>query len=298
MGVLIYKRCEWLNICDWGSGFNLSGGGGATAAAGKMIYSGTGKVLGGDLVFKDANQNYKMNSGHNRPSTRYIWGSGKGKGAANCVNFNSYEATIYATYGKGGSSNTRSIITGGGPGQRDKNCCVYSTGFVTSSGDAFAEEEGPHSPHPTIYPMTVQGGAIKNIGPLAGRTIGLKQVLIRSGGQVKLEGWVDPQANGQWKLFYRAINPKGGSLPVITKMPMAGENCGEVRFRTDGIWPVTIDAGRSFVAELPDNPRADTGASVQGAPTPAAPDKTSKKKKKSSKFASSYYATRFQRIAI
>ena len=278
-----------------GAGGGLSAGG-ATAVAGKMIYSGTGRVLAGSLAVKDANKSYSMASGNNRPSTRYIWGSGKGKGDAKCVNFNSYEATVYVTYGSGGSSNTRSILTGGGPGQRGNNCCVYSTGFVTSTGDAFAEEEGPHSPHPTIYKMNVQGGAIKNIGPLHNRTIGLKQVLIRNGAQVKLEGWVDPQANGQWKLFYRAINPKGGSLPVITKMPMAGENCGEVRFRTDGIWPVELDTARSFVAELPDNPRADTGANIQGAPLAAAktgnkiPDtkKTSSKNKKKSNFAFVY----------
>ena len=284
---------------DIGSIFGLgggSGGGGPGRAVGKMIYKGTGKVLTGNLAVKDANQSYSMHSGNNRPSTRYIWGSGKGSGAAKCMNFTSYEATVYATYGKGGSSNTRSILTGGGPGQRGNNCCVYSTGFVTSTGKAFAEEEGPHSPKPTIFQMSVQlpnvNGAVDNIGPLAGRTIGLKQVLIRNGQTVRLEGWVDQHNNGNWQLFYRAINPHGGSLPVITKMPMQGENCGEVRFRTDGIWPVTLDTARSFVAELPPNP-SPIGNSEPAIPQPigvtkGSPKTTNKKTTKKSNFSYVY----------
>jgi len=268
VGYVLMHRCDLLNIgCGNGSSPSTSSGGGndggsnvpspvgggATAAAGKMIYRGTGKVLTGDLAVLDANKAQSLDSGGSRPSTRFIWGSGKGKGAAKCVDFNSYEATVYAKLGPGGSANTRAIVTGGGGGQRGKNCCVYSVGFVTSSGEAFAEEEGAHEPHPTIEKMPVVGGSIKNIGPLKNRTIGFKEVLIRGGGQVLLEGWVDPDASGNWKLFYRARNPKGGNLPVITKTGLVGETCGEVRFRCDDIWPVTIDTSRSFVAELPDN---------------------------------------------
>lgn len=294
-GWYLWTQTDFLNFIktggkiDFGSlgnALKLGGGAapasGATAASGKMIYKGTGKVLTGDLTVKDAKENYGLASGGSRPSSRYIWGSGKGKGAAKCVDYNSYEATVYVTFGTGGkpAANTRAIITGGGGGQRGKNCCVYSLGFVTSTGEAFAEEEGAHEPKPTIFKMDVVGGTVKNIGKLSGRTIGLKEILIRNGGSVRLEGWVDKEANGNWQLFYRANNPHGGSLPVITHTGMVGEKCGEVRFRCDGIWPVTMDTSRSFVAELPDNAVASDPHPPAAAAAAAAPAKKTSKKAK------------------
>lgn len=305
-GWYLWTQTDFLNFIktggkiDFASLFKLGGGGaaaqpasggGATAASGKMIYQGTGKVLTGDLAVKDAKENYGLASGGSRPSSRYIWGSGKGKGAAKCVDYNSYEATVYVTFGTGGkpASNTRAIITGGGPGQRGKNCCVYSLGFVTTTGQAFAEEEGAHEPKPTIEQMDVVGGAVKNIGKLSGRTIGLKEILIRNNGAVRLEGWVDKQANGNWELFYRANDPHGGSLPVITHTGMVGEKCGEVRFRCDGIWPVTMDTSRSFIAEIPDTAVASSPHPPAAATTTATAKTPKKPATKKSKLARSFY---------
>lgn len=305
IGYALIHRCDLLGLCGGGGGSSSSGNGsGVTTASGKMIYRGTGKVLTGDLAVLDANKSQSLDSGGSRPSTRFIWGAGKGKGAANCVDYNSYEATVYAKLGPGGSSNTRAIVTGGGGGQRGKNCCVYSVGFVTSSGESFAEEEGAHEPHPTIEKMPVVGGSIKNIGPLANRTIGFKEILIRGGGQVLLEGWVDDKNDGNWKLFYRAKNPHGGNLPVITRTGLAGEKCGEVRFRCDDIWPVEIDKSRSFVAELPDNATPATGnnpvdiATGGAAPKGATQKKEAEAVKKTTTAAKYARWNTFNRIAI
>lgn len=243
-----------------GNIFGVGGGGGgssgATAAAGKMIYKGTGKVIPGSKWTNKSQACWAMSSGGCRSSSRFQCAEGC------CIPYHDLEATVYVHVGPRSAhtkGSARLILTTGGPGQSGNNCCVYSLGF-TEQGQAYAEEEGPHSPHPHIYPMPVTGGAVRDIGPIVNRTIGLKNIIWHSGGQTHVEGWVDQKADGNWQLFYRAINPHGGNLPVITHSPMAGSSCQEVRCRVDNYWPITFDTARSFVAELPPNPVPAGGA--------------------------------------
>lgn len=229
----------------------VKSGGDGMAVGGKMIYKGTGKVITGDSAFVDAKNPYPMHSGAQRPSARFIFGGGKGK---QCVPFHSLEATVYTTIGapSGKPPTTCFALQTGGPGQSGNNCCTYNLGF-DASGKAIAEEEGAHSPAPTSVPMSVSPGM--NIGPLHNRTIGLKTIIYHpSANQVVVEGWVDAQNNGSWKLFYKSTNPHGGALPIITHSPMAGSPCQEARLRIDAHWPIEFDKARSFVAEIPDNP--------------------------------------------
>ena len=228
-----------------GTGGGITAGG-ATAASGKMIYKGTGKVIPGSAFKNNSQACWALSSGGCRSSSRFQCEKGC------CVPYHDLEATVYLHVGPHSShskGSARLILSAGGPGQSGNNCCVYSLGF-TEAGQAYAEEEGPHSPHPHIYPMPVTGGVVRNIGPIANRTIGLKNIIWHTSGNTFVEGWVDQKADGNWQLFYRAVNPHGGNLPVITHSPMSGSTCQEVRCRVDNYWPINFDASRTFIAEL------------------------------------------------
>lgn len=225
-----------------GGGFNLFGN-----IRAKQLYKGTGRVIPGNRFTNQSKACWSMSSGGCRSSSRFQCEKGC------CVPYHDLEATVYVHVGplsahrKGNSA--RLILSAGGPGQSGNNCCVYSLGF-TEQGQAYAEEEGPHSPHPHIYPMGVTGGAVSNIGPIANRTIGLKNIIWHTAGQTHVEGWVDSTNNGVWKKFYSAVNPHGGNLPVITHSPMSGSSCQEVRCRVDNYWPISFDVQRTSIAEL------------------------------------------------
>lgn len=221
--------------------------GGGTTARGGMLYRGTGRIITGDKWTNQSQQCWSLASGGCRSSSRFQCEKGC------CVPYRDLEANWYfhagptSRYLKG---TTRAMLSVGGPGQSGKNCCVYSLGFIQNSGQSYAEEEGPHSPSPTIYAMPVQGDTVGNIGPIVNRTIGIKSVLWHDSGGTQVEGWVDSAGNGSFRRFYKSTNPHGGSLPVITHSPMAGDNCQEARGRIDGVWPVNWDTARTFVAEL------------------------------------------------
>lgn len=223
-----------------------------------LIYQGTGKRLTADLGVLEAKNPWPMQSGAKRPSARFIWGAGKGKGDAKCVPYHSLEATIYAKIGaKAAKSPTMALlIQSGGPGQRGQNGCTYNLGFG-EDGVPVSGEECQHDPK-------VKGGKIPGsitstkIGPIENKTIGMKWIMTHpSANTVHVEGWVDADNSGKWKLFYKADNPHGGAgIPVITKVPMFGtDTCQEVRMRCDGYWPFEIVKEKSFVAELTDNPK-------------------------------------------
>jgi hypothetical protein len=63
-----------------------------------------------------------------------------------------------------------------------------SLGFDRATGKVYAEEEGPHSPSPTIAPMVVQGGGMGGTGPIENRIPGIKIVLWYEGNNVNVEG--------------------------------------------------------------------------------------------------------------
>src|SRR5690348_960981 len=110
----------------------------------KLIKKGTGRIIAGDQGILKRDD--IMESGHNRPSFRYIFWKNAPSG---CIPYFNYEATFYAKIGDGQPNrHLRAIVTGGGGGQTGNNCCVYSVGFE-STGKAFAEEEGQHDPHHT-----------------------------------------------------------------------------------------------------------------------------------------------------
>jgi len=222
------------------------------------IYQGTGKRLTADLGVLEAKNPWPMQSGAKRPSARFIWGAGKGKGDAKCVTYRSLEATIYAKIGAkvAKSPSMALLIQSGGPGQRGQNGCTYNLGFG-EDGVPVSGEECQHDPK-------VKGGKIPGsitstkIGALENKIIGMKWIMTHpSADTVHVEGWVDADNTGKWKLFYKADNPHGGDgIPVITKVPMFGnDTCQEVRMRCDGYWPFEIVKEKSFVAELPDNPK-------------------------------------------
>jgi hypothetical protein len=232
----------------------------------KMIHQGTGNSIPGDKWYKDANKNWEMsskdkNGNHkHRPSTRLIYYKNKGP-HGDCVPYHDLEVTAYVKVGPkadNAEGDARLIVTTGGPGQSKQNCCVYSLGFDADSGKAYAEEEGPHSPHPTIQPMDVKGGEIDGIGPIGNRTIGLKEIIYHDSSGTHVEGWVDKDANNGWKCFYKELNPHGkakpksgqSDLPVITKVPMAGDKCQEMRIRCDNYWPVDLIPDKSSIAEI------------------------------------------------
>lgn len=309
IAVVVIKRCDWLSLCgvnsiddvinQISSGGSGSGGGRSGVVNAKAIYQSTGKVIPGSRFSNKSQACWKMSSGGCRSSARFQCEKGC------CVPYHDLEATVYVHVGPLSANrkgNSRLILTAGGPGQSGNNCCVYSLGF-TEQGQAYAEEEGAHSPHPHIYPMTVTGGNVRNIGPLANRTIGLKNIIWHSGGQTHVEGWVDSRNNGNWEKFYYAVNPHGGSLPVITHSPMVGSTCQEVRCRIDNFWPVTFDASRSGIEELQMPLRPASGPGAGGYDTPQAlqqlagvkPAKTKKKNNTNKK--KSHY-TSIARIAI
>ena len=270
--------------------------GGITAASGKMIYKGTGKVISGSQFKNESQQCWAMSSGGCRSSSRFLCEKGC------CVPYHDLEATVYIHVGPHSSNSkgsARLILSAGGPGQSGNNCCVYSLGF-TEAGQAYAEEEGPHSPHPHIYPMPVTGGVVRDIGPIVNRTIGLKNIIWHSGGQTHVEGWVDQKADGNWQLFYKAVNPHGGNLPVITHSPMSGSTCQEVRCRVDNYWPITFDASRTFIAELavPVVPTTDKNTSPitssQQTQAPSSPVVKTKSKKGTSKKSNLAYTGEFK----
>lgn len=218
------------------------------AIVGNFIYRGTGRIVSGSSFSNKSQSCWKMAGGGCRSSARF-------QCANHCnIPFRNLEATAYVNIGplsphrKG---NGRLILTAGGPSQSGHNCCVYSLGF-TDQGHAYAEEEGAHSPHPHIYKMSVQGGTISSIGPLANRTIGLKNIIWHDGnGNTHVQGWVDYSNRGHWVKFYDAVNPHGGPLPVITHSPMVGRRGEqEVRVRIDNHWPVSFDRNRTHVREI------------------------------------------------
>ncbi len=225
-----------------------------------LIYQGTGKRLTADLGVLEAKNPWPMQSGAKRPSARFIWGAGKGKGDAKCVAYHSLEATIYAKIGAkvAKSPSMALLIQSGGPGQHGQNGCTYNLGFG-EDGVPVSGEECQHDPK-------VKGGKIPGsitstkIGPLENKIIGMKWIMTHpSANLVHVEGWVDADNSGKWKLFYKADNPHGSNekeIPIITKVPMFGtDTCQEVRMRCDGYWPFEIVKEKSFVAELPDNPK-------------------------------------------
>lgn len=214
---------------------------------GGFIYRGTGRIVSGNSFVRKSQLCWKMSSGGCRSSVRF-------QCANHCnVPFRNLEATTYVHIGplsphrKGEG---RLVLTTGGPGQSGKNCCVYSLGF-TQQGHAYAEEEGAHSPHPHISKMPVIGGEISSIGPLANRTIGLKNIIWHDSHGTHVQGWVDYSNRGQWHKFYDTVNPHGANLPVITHSPMvgrAGEQ--EARVRIDNHWPVSFDISHTNVREI------------------------------------------------
>lgn len=233
------------------------------------IYQNTGKRLGAELGVLEAKNPWPMQSGQKRPSVRFIWGAGKGKGDAKCIPYHSLEVTIYAKIGAhtAKSPSMALLVQSGGPGQRGQNGCTYNLGFG-ADGIPISGEECQHDPK-------VKGGKIKNsitgvnIGPLENKTIGIKWILFHpKPNLVHLEGWVDQKNDGQWKIFYSGDNPHGGSgIPIITKVPMFGsDTCQEARLRCDGYWPVEIVKEKTFVAELYDDPK--TTGLVKDVPIP------------------------------
>jgi hypothetical protein len=235
-----------------------------------MIYPVTDKVIKGNQWFKETSPRWKMSSGGHRPSTRLIYYKLKdrqGNHVGGCVPYKDLEVTAYVKIGGLGSDpqgEARCIVTTGGPGQHDDCCCVYSIGF-THNGDAYAEEEGPHEPKPTIFKMPVVGGdpGLGNIGSMENRTIGLKSIIYHDSDGTHLEGYVDKDNNNQWKCFYKSINPHGvnphhpprhgerADLPVITHVPMEGDDdCQEMRVRYDNYWPVDLVAEKSSIREI------------------------------------------------
>jgi len=217
----------------------------------KMMHQATGKVIPGSKWFKDAKEKWPMHSGGTRPSTRLIYYKNKGPDG-DCIPYRDLEVTAYVKFGErkdNARGEARCIITTGGPGQTKKNCCVYSIGF-TEKGKAYCEQEGAHEPKPTIKKMKVEGGEITDIGELYNRTIGLKTVIYHKDGHTYVEGHVDKDANNDWKIFYKAEDPHGEGLPVITKVPMNGDQCQEMRVRCDNIWPVDLIAEKSSIREI------------------------------------------------
>ena len=223
----------------------------------KMFYQGTGKVIPGGQWFKESDPCWSMGGGGCRASTRLIYYKVKdehGNRVGGCIDYHDLEVTAYVKIGDTAEHHqgeARCIVTTGGPGQSGQNCCVYSLGF-TQDGKAYAEEEGPHEPRATIFKMDVVGGdpEVQNIGPLKSRTIGLKSVIYHIGDDTYLEGYVDKNADNNWKRFYKAKNPHGGDLPVIKKSPMHGDDCQEMRVRYDNHWPVDLVPEKSSICEI------------------------------------------------
>jgi len=235
-----------------------------------MIYPVTDKVIKGKQWFKESSPCWGMAHGGCRASTRLIYYDLKdhnGHRVGGCVPYKDLEVTAYVKIGDTAQHHqgeARCIITTGGPGQHDDCCCVYSLGF-TQDGKAYAEEEGPHEPQPTIFKMPVVGGddEVQNIGKLKNRTIGLKSIIYYDSAGTHLEGYVDKDNNNQWKCFYKALNPHGinphhppghgerRDLPVITHVPMEGDDdCQEMRVRYDNYWPVDLAAEKSSIREI------------------------------------------------
>ncbi len=227
----------------------------------KMIYESDGinNIIPGAKWFKESDPQWPMSGGGSRASTRLIYYKVRdhnGDQVGGCIDYHDLEVTAYVKIGDASEhrqGEARCIITTGGPGQHDDCCCVYSIGF-TQEGKAYAEEEGPHSPHPTIFKMDVVGGDhdVQNIGPLKNRTVGLKSIIYHdSDHNTQLEGYVDKDNNNNWKCFYKAVNPHGGDLPVITKVPMAGnDHCQEMRVRYDNHWPVDLVPEKSSIRKI------------------------------------------------
>jgi hypothetical protein len=121
------------------------------------------------------------------------------------VPFRDFEVTAYLHIGpeaQHSKGTARLIIGGGGPGQRNQNCCIYSIGFDQKTGRTYAEEEGSHEPL-KISPMAIEGDTVGSIGPVVNRNVGIKFVLWHDGG-TQVEGYVDSDAIGQWRRFYKA----------------------------------------------------------------------------------------------
>lgn len=227
-----------------------TGGGAVTTGGtrGPTLYKSTGRSIAGTSWKVVEQECWKMASGGCRASSRFQFAN-----SPNCVPFKDLEVTTYVHVGprtKEAKGTPRLILgTGGGP-QTKNNCCIYSVGYDAYTGHPHVEIEGAHDPSPHIYPIVVQGGEVGDIGALANREIGLKNVLWHDQAGTQLEGWVDANASGQWRRFYKGTNPKAGGLGPITHPGMAGDPCQEARARVDGHWPVKWDASKTFVSEL------------------------------------------------
>jgi hypothetical protein len=224
-----------------------------------FIYKRVGQVLPGSAFASyGTSSRHALNSGGRRPSTRFVYGSGK----VGCVPFFNKEFTAYVHVGTVYDHRQRLILTsGGGPQAHDRpNCCVYSVGF-TMGGAPWVEEEGPHNNGgihitPNLYGHTNKGPHLSSIGSLHNRTIGIKHVnYIDKHGNSILEGFVDKNANGHWTLYYRGVNVsghfrQGGHAPVITHAGLTGSKCQEARIRGDGAWPVTLNKHLTSIAHI------------------------------------------------
>lgn len=226
-----------------------------------MIYDSKGSenIILGDKWFKESDPQWPMSAGGSRASTRlnyYKVKDDKDQHLGWYIDYYDLEVTAYIKIGsdaKYQQGEARCIITTGGPGQHDNCCWVYPIGYV-QEGDAYAEEGGSHFPHPIIFKMDVIGGDsdVQNIWLLKNRTIGLKSIIFHdSNHNTHLEGYVDKDDNNNWKCFYKAVNPHGGHLPIITKVPMTGkDNCQEMRVRYDNYWPVDLVPEKSSIRSI------------------------------------------------
>lgn len=236
-----------------------TGGGGGATAAGKLPYASTGKTW----TMKDSGATTRhYASGGSSGTTEYDVDVG---GVANLM------GVVYYTHPSScaGGHGDEADIKLWGPHHSNGGCC-WCIVNIAGNGDVCTGGEGPH-------PKTTKCKTkVGNVGPVAGKRIGLAHAIWQAGGGAHSEVWID--TGGGFKKIGQYNGACGNSKTSTS--PSSGQqvqfrcDCSGVKIESANVYEIAAGGGGGGSAPAATKSAPATkpasGASVTKTPAAAA----------------------------